>query len=155
MKKFRFILLLSVVLFACQDDNTDGSSYVRMDINGTGWEADSNIYAILNTNNVTAIGGKKGPEVLVINLFHITSTGTYDIINSDSTDFTFMHVANGVTKLYHIGDAWPPSHGSVTITEINPGSTLHRYLKGSFSGVAYYDNQDSIVITNGAFMDMK
>ncbi len=98
---------------------------------------------------ITSIYGSDGNKQIGINIFNITTPGTYTFSNSTTGQriFCSYSVGNptaGSYQIFYTGTPPPPT-GSVTITEFT--ST---YIKGVFTAIVL-NAAEVATITNGSF----
>lgn len=162
MKNFLlFALAISLFFLSCNKDNDDnnnnnnnnsGTEYVKLKFNGVSWLAVDGGTSYINTNtNTLAISGDNDTAVMTITLNDITTTGTYDLNTVGAPGLSFLLKTGSLSKNYSISAAKTKSSGTITINDLNPGPNFLTYIQGTFSGVAYYSDTDSIVISNGEF----
>lgn len=151
--------LVSIIACNRNDDDTNNptptnNGYFRFKSNGTQVEISKsvdvndnkstaalllNIGAIAETNAFKAFGA----------IADFSGAATYIIENNPSSYILFT--VNGT--LYTLGKGLQPkSHGTFIVTDVRETGNF-TYTKGTFSGVAYASDNDSIVITNGEFKD--
>jgi hypothetical protein len=156
MKKIlTLIFLLSILFFSACKKSEDTDDFVSMNINGSEWR-DENGKTLINKNSgLLTVTGSTSKGTLTITVPNVTATGTFDMVLADGTPgFSYLDKTTGTSKIYSISLSKPRSRGTITVTKINPGNNTSFYGEGTFSGVAFTTNNDSIVITNGVFQEI-
>lgn len=155
MKKTILCLAFISSLFACShDEDATPETYVRMGMNGAEWTGTTNVSAfIYKSTSTLAVGASTETETITITIPSVSGTGTYNLKPSSGAPGLSILVMNGATpKTYSISNSLSASHGTITISAVNGGTSVLDYVKGTFSGVAYRNATDSLVITNGEFL---
>lgn len=151
-----FIIVITIFIFiSCSEEGGGGGGIeeLSMDLNGVDWVADDNLAGyIQKSNNRLNIGGKVTAtnDVLVGSIAEAPTTGTY-VVNPAEGDFFNFTKGGTVPKNYSVNPLYPKSRATITVTAINPGTSLLKYVEGTFSGVLYRSASDSVKITNGEF----
>jgi hypothetical protein len=160
MKKLMFLLASGILVIAssCNKNNDNANGLLSMDVDGVKWEAKNKVGAfILNSDNrITISGNDTDRKQVSIGLRNITGVGTYDMVAYNDNAWLFIDENPSPNVTYSI---WQPSvlpnksHGILTITNILSNENGFTEVEGTFSGVAYRTDDDSVVITNGKFRD--
>lgn len=155
VKSFFIIIFSLLISVSCSEEGGGGGGIeeLSMDLNGVDWVADDNLAGyIQKSNNRLNIGGKVTAtgDVLVGSIAEVPSTGTY-VVNTADTDFLNFVKGGPSPKTYSVNSLYPKSRGTIVVTAINPGTSLLKYVEGTFSGVLYRSASDSVKITNGEF----
>ena len=143
------MLLGAVVLNACKKDTTSSKGLLTMKVNGTTWTADNEVGAFISTANKLVVDGNFNGEVVTIGVTNVPGVGTFDMKTSGSL-FSYDVAGN---QDYLIASYVTKSHGTATITQMKSSNSVGTGVIGTFEGVAYNGNGDSVVITNGKFED--
>lgn len=151
MKKATLIyLLLSILLLSCNSGNEQGE-YLRCNLNGQPFEDFDNAAAYISATNYANFAGNENNIIIYANVPNVTGIGTYPIsIGPNAGEGELGISMNG--NNYKISQAFPPSHGTITITALSNAQSTLPEIRGTFSGVAYnVSGSDSVIITNGEF----
>lgn len=143
-------VLITVFITGCNNNSGNAIKFVKCTVDGVQWEDDGTSYInkSLSTLNVS---GSTGTGILAIYVKNVSGLGTYSLTTNDgSTQLTWQDVT-GTPTTYSIKNSRPESHGTITVTKVNEGTSALDYVEGTFSGVAYTSATDSVVITNGQF----
>jgi len=161
MKKMNLLLLLlAISVYSCnRDDDNDngtptGTGKFEFVGNGTLYQLNTNVQMHENATtagNVLNVAATNTTMAAVGGIDNYTGPRTYDFSEDNSNYIAFS--MSGRTYYLTGGNALAPaSHGVLTVTaETTTGN--FRNTKGTFSGVAYASATDSMVITNGVFID--
>ncbi|MCX7768182.1 MAG: hypothetical protein N2110_04050 [Flavobacteriales bacterium] len=118
----------------------NGAVYARVNMSSA---PNSIMFAAENTDISLVVAGSLG---------NYTGPGVYELTGSDFLTFSGI---NG--KTYYITSPVSPlapfSHGQITVSSDRLENNI-RYTQGTFLGVAYASENDSLVITEGKFRDM-
>lgn len=152
---FALLLLAVTILPSCNgnDDEEQQQGFFRFSANGIEYNFDKNVgcyvNSISNENMLILRGDFNNENGATGSLPVFTGPGTYEIDSTTSNQLVFKIAGLN----YFIGGLiQPKSHGQVTILQSrNEGSFT--YYTASFSGVAYYTPNDSLIITNGNVQD--
>lgn len=149
-----FCLLAATAIQSCKKEE-DTDDFVNMNINGTTWQSNESKSFINKTSQLLSISASNEKGTLTITIPGADSIGTYNLfLINGNLGLTFLDKTRNPTKLYSISNTFSKSHGTLSIKKINSGNNSSFYAEGTFSGVAYYSNTDSIVITNGNFQEI-
>ena len=147
IKSLAFILF---IFTGCNNNSGTEVKFVKLTADGVLWEDDGTSYInkSLSTLNVS---GSTGTGILTVYVKNVSGLGTYSLTTNDgATQLTWQDVT-GTPTTYSIKSSRPESHGTITVTKVNAGTSALDYVEGTFSGVAYNSATDSVVITNGEF----
>lgn len=160
MKKVFVPLLFLVVMIvvSCNKEEDSQKGYFSMDVNGVNWTAKNEVGAFIQSSNKKLVisCNDLNKKHISIGMNDIEGVGTYDMNEFSGNLFSFYDENPSTRKSYNI---WQPagttnrSHGTLTITNILSDKSGFKGIEGTFSGVAYSSDTDSIVITNGKFKD--
>jgi hypothetical protein len=114
-----------------------------------GVDVHENLSTTGNILNIGATGGGSNAAVGGINDY--TGPGTYDLAANNANYIGFN--LNGKTYYMTGGSPLAPKASGVWVITEEKTSGNFKNTKGTFSGVAYASANDSIVITNGVFID--
>lgn len=171
---FRYSAILKIALVALitlsnvqckkkKDDDPNSSSNSNTGGQGNGkfeFKANGTLYQFNNMvgayEDVTVSGsvlnisaaGSSGYQALG-SISNLTAAGTSPITTGFSLTFYFNNVAYGILPG---SSMYAGSHGTIQVTEFKTVNGK-RFAKGTFSGVAYRNATDSLVITDGVFQD--
>lgn len=150
------IMVLALSTLACKKDGSLGDNYISMQINGAEWVIPEGASAFINrSSRLLAISGSNESGTLIINLPNADRIGTYNLALSDGTTaFVFTQKNGGAFTNYSISRDNTRSRGTLVIQEVIGGRDGFSYAQGTFSGLAFSINGDSMVIENGKFRQL-
>lgn len=163
MTKQIVILLIAVVLLAitaCENDNNNnnntGNGKFEFKANGTLYQINA---AVAVNKNLTTAGNTLtfgayntgNTQSVVGGIDGYTGIGTYDL-SADMSNYIMFNINSKQYYMTGGNSLAPKAHGVVIVTdEMTSGN--FKNTKGTFTGVAYASVNDSIVVTEGVFVD--
>lgn len=169
-RKLTFVLFITIILMFVQckknksksssstsspTSNTEqqGNGKFEFKANGVQYQFNKMVGAYENNSvsgsdlHISAAGNTGYQALGSISNFSVVETNS--ITSGFSLTFYFNYIPYGIVP----GNSmYANSHGTIQVTEIKIINGK-RYAKGIFSGVAYRNSTDSLVITNGIFQD--
>jgi hypothetical protein len=139
-----------VSVTSCKKSNSGGSNSVAASVGGTAWASNVTVIGIYSTQvglGVFDIGAfqVKGKDSTT---FSLTFTTPFAVNKSFSSDTTNLDISYQDINGLPFDASAGLGHSLMTITSYD--STGHR-IAGTFSGVLYDPNNDSLVVTGGTF----
>jgi hypothetical protein len=151
-----FVFSILLAFTACNKSGGLGDNYVSMEYNGKKWTMNDGASAFVNkSSKLLAISGSTENGTLIISVPNADRIGSYNLVlNDETTSFVFTEKSGGAFKIYSISKDFNKSRGTLEITRIRSGRDFLDYAEGTFSGVAYSNSGDSIIIQNGKFRQL-
>lgn len=163
MKKLSALFMLVVLIGAqgCDSDdnnnnNPSGNGKFEFKANGTLYQINASVAVNKNltvAGNTLTFGAYNAgnTQSVVGGIDGYTGTGTYDM-SADMSNYIMFNINSKQYYMTGGNSLAPKAHGVVIVTdEMTSGN--FKNTKGTFTGVAYAGTNDSIVITEGVFVD--
>ncbi|SMC75381.1 hypothetical protein [Moheibacter sediminis] len=163
MKKLIHLLTAFILLamIACSSDDESsssitGESILKMNIDGTHWEADSHIvigqsetegmYNFTFTGRNSSFNGAVSSISAIFSVSEDITSGTYELSGSGA-GVTITGINGGT----YMGGWITSTTFTIQITEVS-GSGANKKFKGAFAGTLKgASSDDTIIVTNGEF----